>query len=281
MKTPPSEQVSKFPGPITLLTDFGDRDGYVGAMKGVLASLAPGVPVIDICHAVPPQDLVHAGLTWRSAVPFFPRGTVHVAVVDPGVGTERRILAFEARGSVFLAPDNGLIGFVLGARDVKRVIAVEESGYFLPRISSTFHGRDIFAPVAARLSGGLELESFGRATRSYHRLTLPKPRRRRLKPRSPRARPAIEERGEVVYIDGFGNVVTNIAPREGERLKRLETAGSHSFDTLEETYGRVPRGRALVLVGSLGFLEIAVNQGSAARELELRRGDRVIATWET
>lgn len=278
----PRDGETRASGPITLLTDFGDRDGYVGAMKGVIASLAPGVAVIDICHAVPPQDLLHAGLTWRSAVPFFPRGSVHVAVVDPGVGTARRILAFEARGSVFLAPDNGLIGFVLSRRDVRRVVAVKDRQYFLPEVSSTFHGRDIFAPVAARVAVGLDLGALGPAVRSYRRQALPKSRRRRV--RSP-ARGGhgpcmVEERGEVVYIDRFGNVVTNIPAREGVRFARLETERAHRFDKLAEAYGSTPRGRALLLVGSLGFLEIAVNQGSAARVLDLDRGDRVVVFWK-
>lgn len=268
---------------ISLLTDFGDRDGYVGAMKGVIASLAPAVSVIDICHAVPPQDLLHAGLIWRSVVRFFPRGSVHVGVVDPGVGTERRILAFDALGSVFLAPDNGLIGLVLQKREVRRVVAVKDRRYFLPEVSSTFHGRDIFAPVAARIATGLDLESLGRPVRSYRRQTLPRPRRRRVGPRSGATtgrRTTVEERGEVMYVDRFGNVVTNIPPREGVRLKRMEAARSHCFDRVEPTYGSVPAGTALLLVGSLGFLEIAVNRGSAARDLDLRPGDRVVAVWE-
>lgn len=249
-------------------------------MKGVIASLAPDVPVIDICHAVPPQDVLHAGLTWRSATPFFPRGSVHVGVVDPGVGTSRRILAFAARGSVFLAPDNGLIGLVLGRREVRRVIAVTEKRYFLPEISSTFHGRDIFAPVAARIATGLDLSALGREVRSYRRQTLPTPRRRRLQGASAGRRQAVEERGEVIYVDVFGNAVTNIQPRPGARLKRVETAKSRPFDRIEAAYGSVPGGTALLLIGSLGFLEIAVNRASAARELDLRRGDRVVALWE-
>ncbi len=248
-------------------------------MKGVIASLAPNVPVIDICHAVPPQDLLHAGLTWRSTVRFFPGGSVHVGVVDPGVGTARRILAFDALGSVFLAPDNGLIGLVLQKREVRRVIAVNNRRYFLPDISSTFHGRDIFAPVAARIATGLDFESLGRPVRSYRRQTLPRPRRRRVPPRAAKGRQMVEERGEVIYVDRFGNVVTNIPLREGDRLKRMETARSHRFDRIEPTYGRVPGGTALLLVGSLGFLEIAVNRGSAASDLDLRRGDRVVALW--
>ena len=279
-KNPAPAKKAGDPGPITLLTDFGDRDGYVGAMKGVIASLAPNVSVIDICHAVPPQDLLHAGLTWRSAVRFFPRGSVHVCVVDPGVGTARRILSFDALGSVFLAPDNGLIGLVLEKREVRRVIAVTERRYFLPEVSSTFHGRDIFAPVAALIATGLDPRELGRPARSYRRQTLSRPRRRRIAPRSAKGRPMVEESGEVMYVDGFGNVVTNIPPREGARLKRLETARCHFFDRIEPTYGCVPDGAALLLVGSLGFLEIAINGGSAERDLDLRRGDQVVALWE-
>ena len=245
-------------------------------MKGVIASLAPAVPVVDICHAVPPQDLLYAGLTWRFAVPFFPRGSVHVAVVDPGVGTARRILAFDAMGSTFLVPDNGLIGFVLSRRQVRKVVAVKDKRYFRPEISSTFHGRDIFAPVAAHVAAGTGLDALGPRVRSYRRQTLPRPRRRR----SRTAPEVFEEHGEVIHVDRFGNVVTNITPREGLRLRQLDAAKGHRFEKLRRTYGSVPRGRSLLLVGSLGFLEIAVNQGSAACELDLRRGDRVVVLWE-
>lgn len=267
------------PGLVTLLTDFGDRDGYVGAMKGVIASVAPEVQVIDICHAVPPQDLLHAGLTWRSAVRYFPPGSVHVGVVDPGVGTQRRVLAFEALGSVFLAPDNGLIGLVLDRRQVRRAISVRNRRYFLSEVSSTFHGRDIFAPVAARIATGLALDSLGREVDSYCRQTLPRVRRRRLGEHGRKGARILEERGEVVYVDRFGNAVTNIPPRPGARLSSLETATGRRFPRIESTYATVAAGTPLLLVGSLGFLEIAVNQGSAVRDLDLRCGDRVVAQW--
>ena len=164
-------------------------------------------------------------------------------------------------------------------REIRRVIAVKARRYFLPEISSTFHGRDIFAPVAARIAMGLELELLGGTVRSYRRQTLPRPRRRRLTPRSARGEQTVEERGEVVYVDRFGNAVTNITPRKGDRLKLMETARSHRFRRIEPTYASVPRGTALLLVGSLGFLEIAVNRGNAASDLDLRRGDRVVALW--
>ncbi|HZN57814.1 MAG TPA: SAM-dependent chlorinase/fluorinase [Planctomycetota bacterium] len=258
---------------ITLLTDFGNRDSYVGAMKGVIAARAPEARVVDICHEVPPQDVQRAGIIWSEALPFFPPGAVHVAVVDPGVGGRRRILAAEARGSYFLAPDNGLLGYVLRAGKARRVVEVRNRKCFLPDVSSTFHGRDIFAPVAAGLCQGLELESLGPPARSYLRRSLPREQRRR-------RRGATEARGVVLYVDGFGNAVTNLAPAAGVRLVRLE-AGSIVFPRLARSYDEVGPGEALVLVGSSGRIEVAVNLGSAAALLGLRQGDPVRAVWRS
>ena len=259
---------------ITLLTDFGLRDAYVGAMKGVIAGRAPGVPVVDICHDIEPHAVRRAGLVWRSVVPYFPGGTVHVAVVDPGVGSRRQILAVEARGSIFLAPDNGLIGYALGRRDVRRVRRVTRRELFLEPVSDTFHGRDIFAPVAAQLALGLPLEKVGPAARSYRWEGLPTPRRRR-------RGTVVELRGEIVDLDRFGNATTNLVNlASGENLRFVELAvGTHVLPRLSTSYAAVRRGKPLVIVGSLGFLEVAVNQGSAHRALDLQVGDRVTARW--
>lgn len=256
---------------ITLLTDFGFRDGYVGAMKGVIASLAPDIPVIDICHEIDPRAVRRAGMVWCSAVPYFPSGTVHVAVVDPGVGSRRKILAVKASGSIFLAPDNGLIGYVLGRRQINRVFQVKRKELFLEPLSDTFHGRDIFAPVAARLAMGMALEKVGPALRSYHREGLPGPRRQR-------KGGALEVRGEVVDFDRFGNATTNLRPPVDERFAGLEVAG-RSFEKISRSYAFVRPGQAVLVLGSLGYLEVAVREGSARTELGLDLGDRVVGRW--
>lgn len=261
------------PPAITLLTDFGLEDAYVAAMKGVIAGIAPAVRVVDISHQVPPQDIRRAGIVWAQAVPYFPPGTIHVAVVDPGVGSARRILACEGRGALFLAPDNGLIGQVLARREVRRVFSVTRRSLFLPEVSSTFHGRDIFAPVAARLSLGLELDEVGPRLRSYRREELPRPILRRTR-RDGRA--VIEARGEVITIDRFGNAMTNLRPVPGRRLTRLEVRGQ-VLDRLSPSYSAGRPGRALALVGSAGYIEVAVNRGSAAERLGLRVGETVRA----
>ncbi len=258
---------------ITLLTDFGSRDGYVGAMKGVIARFAPEARVVDICHEIHPQDIRRAGIVWAEAVRFFPEASVHVAVVDPGVGTRRRILGFEARGSVFLAADNGLIGYVLGRREIRRSVEVKCRELFLTPVSSTFHGRDIFAPIAARLSMGLDLDALGPHARSFRFETLPRPRisRRRL-----RGKERVLARGEVVHVDAFGNAITNLRRLEGSKLEALETGGGR-IRGLSRAYADVEPGEVLALVASSGFLEIAVNGGSAVESLRLRRGDPVVA----
>jgi S-adenosylmethionine hydrolase len=257
--------------PITLLTDFGTADGYAGAMKGVLASLAPGVPVIDISHDIPPQSIRRAGLVWRAAAPWFPPGTIHVGVVDPGVGSRRRILAFRARGQLFLAPDNGMIGYAVERGAIRAAVEVKRRGLFLKEVSRTFHGRDIFAPVAARLALGLELEELGPRATEFLWESLPAVRRRR-------RGGELEVAGEVVDIDRFGNAMTSLEPLAGGRLLEL-AAGGTCIPRLSKSYGAVPLGRPLAIVGSQGYIEVAVNCGHAARALGLRSGDRVVARW--
>jgi len=263
-------------GLITLLTDFGARDAYAGVMKGVIAGLAPSARVIDVSHEVPPQDIRAAGIVWSQAIPYFPPGTVHVAVVDPGVGSRRRILAFEGQGSIFLVPDNGLIGYVLGKRAVRRAVQVTRPEHFLHPVSATFHGRDIFAPVAARIALGLPIDALGPAARSHRREELPPMRVRRL---SRGAAARLRAAGEVIHIDVFGNAVTNLAPIKGRRLVRLEAAGA-AIEGLSPSYAAARKGEPLAIVGSAGFIELSVNQGSAARELGLAVGDRVTALWK-
>ena len=264
---------------ITLLTDFGLDDGYVAAMKGVILARAPGACIVDVSHAVAPQDVLHGGLLWSRALPYFPRGAVHVAVVDPGVGSRRRILAVEARGCIHLVPDNGLIGCALSRREVRRVFAVTRRELFLEEVSATFHGRDVFAPVAAALAGGLPLERLGPQVRRYAWVSLPRPRRRRAaRGQAVGGGGEIVDDGEVLHIDRFGSAITNLRRSPDADLVEVVVAGAR-VDRLSRTFTDVRRGALLVLIGSGGTLEVAVREGSAAEKLDLQRGARVEARW--
>ncbi|MBI4604434.1 MAG: SAM-dependent chlorinase/fluorinase [Planctomycetes bacterium] len=260
---------------VTLLTDFGLRDSYVAAMKGVLAARAPEARVVDLCHEVPPQDIRAAGLIWAGAVPYFPRGCVHVAVVDPGVGSRRKIIAAEGKGSTFLAPDNGLLGYVLRGRDIHRAFEVRCPRLYLKPVSATFHGRDVFAPVAAALAGGLPLEAVGPPARRLVPGGVPGPRRRHL---GGAGRHGLEVRGEVIHIDVFGNAVTSLRLEPGLRIRSLEV-GPLRFPRLSRTYSAAVEGEPVALVGSSGYIEVAVYRGSAAREQGIRVGDPVVGQW--
>jgi S-adenosylmethionine hydrolase len=256
---------------ITLLTDFGTGDAYAGTMKGVIAALAPRARVIDITHGIPPQNIIAGGLRWMAAAPFFPRGTIHVAVVDPGVGGDREILAARAGPAYFLAPDNGLIGFVADRFGVEEAVRVREERFFLPEVSRTFHGRDVLAPVAARLALGLPLRRLGPLTRNFVACPLPPVRKTG-------ARGGVRLEGVIVDVDNFGNCITNISRGEKQAAKLSDIrVGKWRFKAPRESYSMVPRGRPLAIVGSTGFLEIAVNCGRADRMLGLRRGQRVAA----
>ncbi len=253
---------------ISLLTDFGLEDEYVGVMKGVILSIDPEARMVDITHGVAPQNLIQGAYTLAAAYPFFPPGTIHTAVVDPGVGTDRGILAAAAGGHTFLVPDNGLLSVVMDRVRPERIIRVTESRYFLKTISRTFHGRDIFAPVAAHLSTGLPLTDLGPAVAAgaVNRLDPPTPVRR--------------ENGELVghilTADRFGNLMTDVdaAVLAGTDL-RLAVAG-RTLHGLSDSYAAVPPGHPLLILGSRGYLEISINGGNARRELELEPGQEIL-----
>jgi hypothetical protein len=242
---------------ITLLTDFGTADGYVGEMKGVLATQAPTVPVADIAHDLAPQDVEAARLTLARYWRRFPEGTVHLVVIDPGVGSPRAALAVESAGRLLVGPDNGVLSPALllpGARAVR--LHVPDAA------APTFHGRDVFAPAAAKLACGAALEAVGEPFPDPVLRRTPEPRRL--------ADGAIE--GEIITIDRFGNCVTNLmAPRGGQCR-----VGAHDLGEVRRTYADVPTGTPAALTGSTGLLEIAVREGSAAEALDLRRGDPVV-----
>jgi S-adenosylmethionine hydrolase len=260
-------------GIVTLTTDFGLDDPFVGTMKGVILSRNPDCRIVDLTHGVSPGDRTETVLALAAAYPFFPRGTVHVAVVDPGVGSDRRILAAEAEGHLFLAPDSGLIPAILdpfGDREKPpraRYVSVEAQELFLPAVSGTFHGRDVFAPVAAGLALGLSLDALGPETDDPARFLLPAP-----------AVKAERVLGRVIHIDRFGNLATNVRPRDlPYRPWTLRIAGSE-FVGPAGYYWAVRPGELLALFGSGGFLEISVRDGNAADRLGAGLGTPVEVT---
>jgi S-adenosylmethionine hydrolase len=241
---------------ITLLTDFGTADGYVGEMKGVLLSLAPNAEIVDITHDIAPQDVDHARLTLARVWRRFPRGTVHVAVVDPDVGSPRIALAVSSDGRFLVGPDNGVLSPALLVGGV-RAIALP-----LPaNASATFHGRDVFAPVAAALARGEPFDALG--------MEAPRPIIRRTPEPTRRSDGSIE--GEVIMVDRFGNAVTNIVALHGGIVEAADLDIA-----VRRTYAEVEPDTPVAVVGSTGFVEVAVRDGHASRKLGLVRGSRVV-----
>lgn len=245
---------------ITLCTDFGTADGYVGEVKGVLCTGAPGVQLVDITHVIPPQDIEAARLALARYWRRFPPGTVHLVVVDPGVGTGRAALAVASDGRYLVGPDNGVLSPALFALDARVVRLPEPAG-----VSATFHGRDVFAPAAAQLAVGTPLHALGEP--------LHDPVRRRTPPPVRRADGALV--GEVLTFDRFGNAITNLVPaRPVTGTATVEAMGQ--VIPLVRTYGDVPPGAPLALVGSSGLVEVAVRNGSAAVRFGMARGQAVV-----
>ncbi len=244
--------------PIALLTDFGTRDPYVAAMKGVLASRT-SAPLHDLTHDIAPFDVLGAAWFLGTVARWWPSGTIFVCVVDPGVGTARRIVVIEEQGRVFLAPDNGLLTFVWSG---SRAISVENEAYFLPGGSNTFHGRDRFAPVAAAIANGTALDDLGPRIERIDTLRYEPPSYGDI------------VRGTVVAVDRFGNVVTDI---EASRIPFAPFALSIrdiTLDRIEQNYGDAAPGPFLI-AGSTGCIEISIANASAAERLHLRRLERV------
>lgn len=256
---------------ITLLTDFGLSETYAGQMKGAILSVAPDARIIDLTHEVAPQNVVAGAFLLASSVGAFPKGTIHAAVVDPGVGGVRKILCALAGGHVYLAPDNGLLSFVFAAHEPDAVYHVKNPAYFRETVSPTFHGRDIIAPVAAHLALGLAPSKLGPRIKTYKNIEIPAPRRIMEK----------SLRGEVIHIDRFGNAITNISADAVKKISEpVVFADNMRVGPLAQTFGDSPRGGAVALVGSFGNLEIAVNSGSAAKTLGLEVGDPVTLHWK-
>lgn len=258
---------------ITLLTDFGLTDTYVAAMKGVLATLAPQAPVVDLSHGVPAQDVAAGAFLLATSYHFFPAGTIHVAVVDPGVGSERALLAAAFRDHYFVGPNNGLLAGVWQGSAPDLVVRLENPDYFLPEVSSTFHGRDVMAPVAAHLAHGVALSEFGpvvplQQADSAQSDVVPCP--------WPLPRGSV---GEVIHCDRYGNCITNLPASalhfdDGELQGHVEV-GADTTIPCHSHYAAARPGQPLALVGSAGFLEIAVRDGDARSQLPVQRGTAV------
>ncbi|MEK6334685.1 MAG: SAM-dependent chlorinase/fluorinase [Acidobacteriota bacterium] len=259
---------------ITLLSDFGSQDYFVGAMKGVILSINPRAQIVDITHEIPPQDIHAASFNLLAAYTAFPPGTIHVAVVDPGVGSERRPLAIECAGQSFVGPDNGLFSWICEREGKARAIHLKAEEFFHHPVSTTFHGRDVFAPVAAALSNGIPVEEMGDQVGDYVRLES-----LALRPRADR-----QTEARIIHIDRFGNCVTNLT-REHLKEESFVAGAQLTVNGQEiKSYRRFfaeagARAEELFCIfGSAGFLEIAKQNSSAAAVLNARRGDQVLLT---
>jgi S-adenosylmethionine hydrolase len=257
---------------ITLLTDYGTRDGYVASMKGAILSINSNVNIVDITHDIAPQDILEAAFVLRSAFSYFPTRTIHVVVVDPTVGSTRKILMVSTDNYYFVAPDNGVLSLIYEIEPFSSVVEVSSEHYFRSVVSNTFHGRDIMAPVAAWLSKGNPMDNFGEPTENYLRLSFPKPK-------------VVAEgtlKGNIVHIDRFGNLITNVTRNDYEELRsktpgeNFKTViGKQEINGLKNYYAQGQKGELLTLFGSSDFLEIAQTQGSAAKTLGVSRGAEI------
>ena len=256
---------------ITLITDFGSQDGYTGVMKGVIANINPSASVIDISHNIEPQNVFQAAYVLNSSYTYFPKGTIHVVVVDPGVGSGRKILCLKTEDYLFLAPDNGALSFIVAKEEFPSIREVTNIKLFLPEVSNTFHGRDIFAPVAAHLLKGVNYKDLGKRVDRINEIKLPKPIRS----------PGGMLTAEIIYVDGFGNLITNVNKDVFNRMKinteRVAiTMGRKRINGICESYTDVGENEALAIFGSSGYLEISINQGRARDVLNLKKGDKLV-----
>lgn len=255
---------------ISLLTDFSYKDQYVGLLKAVILNINPKAKIIDLCHDIPPQDVKRAAYMLCACYRYFPSGTIHVVVVDPGVGTKRRIICVKAAGQYFIAPDNGVLTLIVEKNKPEFIINLTNKKYFLKKISHTFHGRDILAPSAAHLSKGLNPLILGKKIRTIKMIDFPKA--------------VIKDKaiiGEVLYIDSFGNLVTNINERLLSNLgtrpeKTRIKIKSKTIYGIKSSYEQARIGGLLAIIGSTGNLEISANRRNAQRVVGAKPGDKVI-----
>lgn len=265
-------------GAVTLLTDFGLEDAWVGIMKGVILGINPDARIVDITHQIPPQDTRVAAWTLAAAYAYFPRGTVHVIVVDPGVGSDRAIICAQLGEHFFVAPDNGVLSAVLQADyQSTEIRKLDNYDLCLDAISNTFHGRDILAPVGAHLSLTHDVTSTGAVVAATDLVNLNLPEASQT--------PSGDLRGEVILIDHFGNIITNIDKPALDAFLQTDAnyrpeirVGTHRIIGLHQSYAQGPEGQPLAIFGSMGFLEIAIFGRDAHHAMNVRCGDRVIIT---
>jgi len=256
---------------VTLTTDFGLQDHFVGVIKGVITELVPNVQIVDICHTVQPFDVFEGALTIAQAYSYFPNGTVHMVIVDPGVGTARRPIVASTEKHFFVAPDNGVLSLVYDREERLSVRHITADHYFLQSVSNTFHARDVFAPIAAYLAKAVEPDRMGEEVHDFVRFA------------SPRPKPSDEHtlRGVVLKIDRFGNLITNIMPEDAPMLFEPQASnfkivvGNRQITEIRAAYADGAPGEVFGILGSMGYLEIAANRGSAAKLLEAGKGTEV------
>jgi S-adenosyl-L-methionine hydrolase (adenosine-forming) len=256
---------------ITLTTDFGLNDHFVGTVKGVILNILPEAEIVDICHSVIPFDVLDGSLKLAAAYSYFPAGTVHLVVVDPGVGSARRAIVATTERYEFVAPDNGVLSLIYQREERLRVHCASAEHYFLQPLSQTFHARDIFAPVAAYLGKGVAPSKFGDQISDFLRIDPPRPQRI----------DAATVRGKVLTVDRFGNLISNITPSDAAALAPTGSAqlkirvGEREISGIKTAYAEGAPGEVFAILGSMGYLEIVANQGSAAQILVAGRNSTV------
>jgi hypothetical protein len=261
---------------ITLTTDFGLNDHFVGTMKGVILGIVPEAEIVDISHAVQPFDVLDGALTIAQSYAYFPTSTVHVVVVDPGVGSARRPIIASSEQHHFVAPDNGVLSLIYAREERMHVRHVTSEHYFLQPISNTFHARDVFAPIAAYLAKRVDGEKFGELVDDYVRFNAPKP-----KPVDNRTL-----RGVVLKVDRFGNLITNITPQDVPMLFQAASpqfkilVGKREITEIKMNYSEGEPGEIFGILGSMGYLEISTNRGSAAQAVGVSKGSDVSIVLE-
>lgn len=254
---------------ITLTSDFGLKDPYVAEMKGVILTINPNANIIDVTHGVEKFNIRMGAFMLASATPYFPKGTVHLAVVDPDVGTERRAILVQTKQGFFVGPDNGILVLAAQAQGIEHMYQLANPKFMLPNVSSTFHGRDVFAPAAAHLDMGVKPSEFGPEINDAAAPEFSSVKRRNG-----------SLFGEVLHVDGFGNVITNIRGKDlsQNQAVNVKLPGFSLNLTLAKTYAQAKPQEPIALIGSHGFLEIALNQASAVEKFRVNAGDKIEAT---
>lgn len=254
---------------VTLLTDFGTADHFVSSVKAVILGVNPNVEFMDITHQVPAQDIFAGALMLRNAYSVFPRFTLHLAVVDPGVGSSRRPIIVMTDNFNFIGPDNGIFSYIYQMEQINRVVHVNTPHYYREPVSPTFHARDIFAPVAGWMTKGVDPLRIGVEIDDYVKFNIPQPKQ---------ISPAVLK-GHIIHVDRFGNCLTNISPNELTEdhmdMNKVLVVGNHQISRFCNYYAECPEGEACALFGSADLLEIAVPKGSAAHKLGINRGTEV------